>query len=163
MRSVRKRKRSAGVHFDWPKWTKSHLGRSPLRTSLGSAALSCRSTPNRPRDKPILCAAISATAACSSVGSTCPRRTGPAVGGICPPAPNSDAVTKVLRRRCQRQRRKEDGQFPIPQRRCGILQRHVRRPQGVPRGTTPRRFFPPFLIGEKWGPAERVPRLASLK
>ena len=21
--------RSAGVHFDWPKWTKSHLGRSP--------------------------------------------------------------------------------------------------------------------------------------
>ena len=27
--------RSAGAHFDWPKWAKSHLGRSPLRTSLG--------------------------------------------------------------------------------------------------------------------------------
>ena len=31
--------RSAGVHFDWPKWTKSHLGRSPLRTSLGYEAV----------------------------------------------------------------------------------------------------------------------------
>ena len=30
--------RSAGVHFEWPKWTKSHLGRSPLRTSLGYEA-----------------------------------------------------------------------------------------------------------------------------
>ena len=33
--------RSAGVHFDWPKWTKSHLGRSPLRTSLGVPDWAC--------------------------------------------------------------------------------------------------------------------------
>ena len=33
-----RRGRSAGAHFDWPKWTKSHLGRSPLRTSLGYEA-----------------------------------------------------------------------------------------------------------------------------
>ena len=30
--------------------------------------------------------------------------------------------------------------------------------RGVLRGERPKRFFPPFLIGEKWGPAER-PRL----
>ena len=35
------RGRSAGVHFDWPKWTKSHLGRSPLRTSLGVRGWAC--------------------------------------------------------------------------------------------------------------------------
>ena len=34
-----RRGRSAGVHFEWPKWTKSHLGRSPLRTSLGYEAV----------------------------------------------------------------------------------------------------------------------------
>ena len=33
--------RSAGVHFEWPKWTKSHLGRSPLRTSLGVRGWTC--------------------------------------------------------------------------------------------------------------------------
>ena len=33
--------RSAGVHFDWPKWTKSHLGRSPLRTSPGVQGWNC--------------------------------------------------------------------------------------------------------------------------
>ena len=33
--------RSAGVHFDWPKWTKSHLGRSPLRTSLWVRGWTC--------------------------------------------------------------------------------------------------------------------------
>ena len=33
------RGRSAGVHFEWPKWTKSHLGRSPLRTPLGYEAV----------------------------------------------------------------------------------------------------------------------------
>ena len=31
-------------------------------------------------------------------------------------------------------------------------------PRGVLRGERPKRFFPPFLIAEKWGPAER-PRL----
>ena len=31
-------------------------------------------------------------------------------------------------------------------------------PREVLRGERPKRFFPPFLIGEKWGPAER-PRL----
>ena len=31
--------RSAGAHFDWPKWAKSHLGRSPLRTPLGYEAV----------------------------------------------------------------------------------------------------------------------------
>ena len=35
------RGRSAGVHFEWPKWTKSHLGRSPLRTSLGVRGCPC--------------------------------------------------------------------------------------------------------------------------
>ena len=33
--------RSAGVHFEWPKWTKSHLGRSPLRTSLWVRGWTC--------------------------------------------------------------------------------------------------------------------------
>ena len=31
-------------------------------------------------------------------------------------------------------------------------------PRGVLRGERPKRFFPPFLIGEKWGPAERPHR-----
>ena len=35
------RGRSAGVHFEWPKWTKSHLGRSPLRTPLGVRGWTC--------------------------------------------------------------------------------------------------------------------------
>ena len=38
------RGRSAGVHFEWPKWTKSHLGRSPLRTSLGVRDWACVKT-----------------------------------------------------------------------------------------------------------------------
>ena len=31
-------------------------------------------------------------------------------------------------------------------------------PREVLRGERPKRFFPPFLIGEKWGPAERPHR-----
>ena len=38
------RGRSAGVHFEWPKWTKSHLGRSPLRTSLWVRDWACVKT-----------------------------------------------------------------------------------------------------------------------
>ena len=33
--------RSAGAHFDWPKWAKSHLGRSPLSTPLGVRGWNC--------------------------------------------------------------------------------------------------------------------------
>ena len=33
--------RSAGAHFDWPKWAKSHLGRSPLSTPLGVRGCPC--------------------------------------------------------------------------------------------------------------------------
>src|SRR5699024_1156631 len=63
--------------------------------------------------------------------------------------------TTVLHRKHERQRRKEDRQSSLPQRRWGMLQRHARRPQGVPRGERPSRFFPRFLIVEKSGLAER--------
>ena len=39
-----------------------------------------------------------------------------------------------------------------------LTQAHPRTPRGVLRGERPKRFFPPFLIGEKWGPAERPHR-----
>ena len=41
--------RSAGVHFEWQKWTKSHLGRSPLRTSLGVRGWACVKSKFGPR------------------------------------------------------------------------------------------------------------------
>ena len=39
-----------------------------------------------------------------------------------------------------------------------LTQAQPRTPRGVLRGERPKRFFPPFLIGEKWGPAERPHR-----
>ena len=39
-----------------------------------------------------------------------------------------------------------------------LTQAQPRTPRGVLRGERPKRFFPPFLIGEKWGPAERPRR-----
>ena len=33
--------RSAGVHFEWPKWTKSHLGRSPPKDLPGVRGWNC--------------------------------------------------------------------------------------------------------------------------
>ena len=145
--------RSAGVHFEWPKWTKSHLVRSPLRTSLWSAALGCRSNPNRPRGKLILCTATFAAAHRSSVESTCPRRTGPAVGGGSQPAPNPDAFAKEALRSYTVSMsgsgaRKEDNPpyLSVGGRCSSAMQGDLR---GVPRGERPRRFFGDFLIGEK--------------
>ena len=52
-----RRGRSAGAHFDWPKRTKSHLGRSPLRTSLGyeTGPASRRYSARHPCCGPCLC------------------------------------------------------------------------------------------------------------
>lgn len=58
--------------------------------------------------------------------------------------------TLVYTQGYQRQRRKERRQSSLPQRRCGMLQRRARRPQGgYLGGERPRRFFGDFLIGEK--------------
>ena len=84
-----------GVPFVRAKGTKTRLGRSPLRTSLGSEALWLWIIPNRPRGKPILCATTSAAAQLPNVESTCLRRIGPATGGDYQTAPKPDAVTKM--------------------------------------------------------------------
>ena len=38
-----------------------------------------------------------------------------------------------------------------------LTQAQPRTPRGVLRGERPKRFFPPFLIGEKWGPSGASP------
>ena len=142
-----------GVPFDRAKGTKTRLGRSPLRTSLGLAALWLWNNPNRPWGKLILL--------CRYIRCRSPfqcRRHLPQKNRACrrwwqPACSQSRRCyqrnTVVLRGRCQRQRRKENRQFSLPQRRWRMRQRHARRPQGVPRGDRPRRFFGDFLIGEK--------------
>ena len=148
------------VHFEWPKWTKSHLGALPLRTPLGSEALWRWMNPNRPRGKPILCATASAAAHCPSVESICPRRTGPATGGNFQAAPNPDAVTKEAPWYYTEDisgsgavSTDNSSYHSVGVGCSSAMQGDLR---GVPRGERPRRFFPRFLIGEKSGPAERL-------
>ena len=138
----------------------------PLRTLLGSEVLGCRSNPNRPRGKPMLCATTSAAAQRSDVGSVCPRRIGPVIGGSCQSAPDPDAVSKeapwfYTEGVSGSGVRSSDNPFYLSVGRgCSrAMQGDLR---GVPRGERPRRFFPRFLIGEKSGPAERPTRLARL-
>ncbi len=151
--------RSAGVHFEWPKWTKSHLGALPLRTPLGSVALGCWKNPKRPRGKLIPSAATSAAAHCPSVEGICPRSAGPAIGSDCQPTPNPDAVAKEALRfytgsmSGSGARRTDNPPYLSVGGGCSSAMQGDLR--GVPRGERLRRFFPRFLIVEKSGLAER--------
>ena len=140
--------RSAGVHFEWPKWTKSHLGRSPLRTSLGSAALDCRSNPNRPREKLRLLFLYIRCRSTFQRGWHLPQKGRAGHRWWLPVGSRArrciQRSTKALHREYQRQRRCEDRQSFLPQRRWGMLQRQARRPGGYLGGNALGDSFPDF-------------------
>ena len=142
-----------GVPFERAKGTKTRLGRSPLRTSLGSIALWLWNTPNRPWGKLIPPATTFAAAPRSSVESLCLTSTGPAIGSDCQPAPNPDAVTKEAPRFYAEDvsgsgaGRIDNSSYLSVGGRCSSAMQGAL--SGVPRGATPRRLFRLFLAAQK--------------